>query len=89
MKDLPIGICRTYFFNGADRKEKLESKKRPCFVAYAGMGATYKSQRFPIDKLGEQEALDLAIRWRDARGPLHKRQSDITRKLNKSRRKSK
>jgi hypothetical protein len=79
MKKL-IGVCRTHFFNACDRAEKLESQKRPCYVAYVGHGRTFQSKRFPIDTLGQQEALELAKEWRAKRAPTDARTCDIARR---------
>lgn len=80
-KDLPFGICRTYFFNACDRRTR--KNKRNCFVAYAGAGKTYQSKRFPIDTHGLYLALLLAADWRFQRGPLDQRASDISRCANR------
>ncbi len=75
-----IGVCRTFFFNPADRKKKLLEDRRPCYVAYVGHGRTFKSKRFPIDTLGRAEAMEMAAQWRwDHGASVYIRACDATR----------
>ncbi len=86
-----IGLCRTFYYNPCDRKPGMErdpKKRKYCWVAYAGSGHTYQSQRFSIDALGETAAYRLAKAWRAKRAPLDRRASDDTRKKNNARRRA-
>ena len=77
---LGYGVCRSFFYNSADRVRRLKSKRRPCYMAYCGYAGTYRSKRFMIDTLGERAALAGAIRWRRRFAPMDVRTCDIARR---------